>query len=435
MFFLGKNPDKKTLIWIIIAIGIIGLVLVIFIFWYYSIEKSLQLISPNGKEELRAGTTHQIAWKSRRIEKINIMLIKEDKQERKLIVENFPAEKQKYDWQIFAWEEPRQDYKIVILEYPQQEESKVDYSDDRFTIAGPTFASCDQLSMELEWPFIPSDFPNLKRVFITQKSWTGNLEGLKGADKKCQEEAEARGLKGTWKAFLGDDNVFAIERLNLEGVFVRAESVEVLPQIDIPPRLWRNFEEFLKEAPIDRKEKENFISAHQFLERPFQKFLERWDIEQKKKGCHPLLGKNFEKFFKKFSDPLVLNQKRFDEDFLRNFSNLWLGRLNKDSKKNCVSNFLDRPRVDDPRNYSFTTTCQNWEMDEKITPAYRVFLERPEEKIEFPICYIPDGRKINAVGLAGLSSGLIITEERIQFFTPSLGKPCNAYQKLLCIEQ
>lgn len=421
--------DKKNLIWIII--GVILVSLAIFAFWYYTTEKSLKIISPNGKEELRAGKTYQITWKSRKIGKIGIMLIKEDTKETKWIVQDFSAGKQKYDWPIFVWEEPRQDYKIVILEYPWQEGNKIDYSDDKFTISGPHFASCDQLSIESEWPFLPSDFPNLKRVFITQKSWSGNLEGLEGADKKCQEEAETLGLKGTFKAFLGDDSALVVDRLNLEGIFVEAKGVGVLPQEKIPANLWQSFGQFLKKTQLQEK-KETVDSAYKLLEKYFNDFFKKWDGQQDEKTCHWLLGKNFDEFFKKLSDSLSFNQKRLGEDFSRDLANIWLGRVNKESKRDCITIFGQYTTGQSPREWSFTTTCQNWKNSEAIIAGYP---PKTSEKIEFPICYTLKGKRIDAVGLAGLASGIIEKEGKTQFFTPFLGKSCNKTQKLLCIEQ
>jgi hypothetical protein len=419
--------DKKIFIWIIIGIIILGTG--IFAYSYFTTKKTLKLLSPNGKEELRAGKTYQITWKSKKIGKIGIMLIKEDTKETKWIVEDFPAGKQKYDWKIFVWEEPRQDYKIAILEYPWQAGNKIDYSDDKFTILGPHFASCDQLSIESEWPYLPGDFPNLRRVFITESSFNGNLEGLEGADKKCQEEAEKLGLKGTWKAFLGDDSTLAVDRLNLDGIFVQAPGIGILPQEKIPANFWGSFGQFLKTAPP--KEKEAMEKSYNYLEKPFSAFLKKWENVQDEKTCYRLLGKNFEEFFKKLSDPLNLNQKRLEGNFLNNLTKIWLGRINRESKRDCTTIFTMYPPLDPSRSYSFTTTCQNWTMGQETVPGYP---SKPGEEIKLPQCYTPEGKRINAVGLAGLSSGLIGEKEN-QSFSSSIGRSCDTAQKLLCVEQ
>jgi len=421
--------NKKIFIWVLVGIMLVGGG--IFSYFYFTTEKSLKLIWPKEKEELRAGKTYQIKWKSKKIGKIGIVLIKEDKKEVKWIVKDFPAGKQKYDWSIFLWEEPRQDYKISILEYPWYEGNKIDYSDKTFTILGPKFASCDQLSLEASWLYLPSDFPNLKKVFITENSFTGDLGGLEGADEKCQQEAKNLGLKGNWKAFLGDDKNLAVNRLNLDGIFVQAPGEGILAQERIPVNFWKRFKEFLKTIPVKKEEKEMIEKSYTFLDNYFLNFVKKWEIIQDEKTCHRFLGKNFEEFFKKFSNPLVLNQEKFDENFLKDLSNLWLGRINENSKEDCITIF-NPYLVDESLKYSFTTTCQNWKTK---TGAVAGYPPKADEKIEFPVCYTPEGKRINAIGLGGLSSGLITQEEKTSAFTPYFGKSCNTYQKLLCIEQ
>jgi hypothetical protein len=369
---------KKILSWIFILIVLIGIGS--WIFYRYTGQKSLKLVLPKGKEIWQAGKTYQITWKARNIQKVGITLIKDkEPKESEWIVKDFPAGKKKYDWQIFAWQEPRQDYKIAIIEYPWQEGNKISYS-EHFTILGPQFASCDSLSIEAEWPYLPSDFPDLKKVFITESSFTGNLEGLEGADQKCQSEAENKGWQGTWKAFLGDDTNLAVERLNLEGIFVEAEPAATVPE---------------------------------------------------EKTCHRLLGKNFDEFLKKLSNSLITNQGKLGKEFSKNLENIWLGRIDKESKRECIPIFAKAPSLDPSLNYSFTTTCQNWTTDKERVEGYP---PKPEEKIELPICYTPEGVRVNAAALAGLSLG-IIEKEKEQSFSPSLGKTCNLSQKLLCIQQ
>jgi len=281
---------------------------------------------------------------------------------------------------VFAWQEPRQDYKISIFEYPWQEGKFIDSSEAPFTILGPQFASCDSLSIQEEWPFLPGDFPGLKKVFVSQRGFSGNLEGLEGADLKCQAEADELGLKGNWKAFLGSDQTLAIDRLNLEGVFAEAAPAGSLPE---------------------------------------------------QKSCHRLLGGNFAGFFRKLSAPLLLNQDKFGEDLLRNLANVWLGRINKESKRECAIISSQYPSSDPSRNYSFTTTCQNWRTEQEFLAGYP---PKQGQGAEFPVCYTAKGVRIQAVGVAGLASGLTIKENR-ESFTPSLGKSCDVQRKLICIEQ
>lgn len=430
-----KLNYKKILIWILI----IGVTIGISSWFIYRLtaEKKIEVTSPNGGEVWQANKTYQITWKAKNIAKVGIVLIKDKiPKEKEWIVKDIPAGKGKHDWQIFVWQEPRQDYKIAVVEYPWEEGNKFDESDKTFTILGPTFASCDQFSIEAEWPYLPSDFPNLRKVFITNKNFDGDLGGLEGADQKCQEEAKERGLEGNWKALLGDDMSLAVERLNLEGIFVEAEGKEVLPIIEIPNYFWESFKEYLNKAKLKEK-KEDIEWAFNFLEKYFGEFLKSWEKQQEKKTCYRLLGRNFDEFFKKLSDPLVLNQEKLKEEFLINLSNIWLGRIDKESKKDCVTVFTEYPSHDPSLNYSFTTTCQNWTTNKEKIPGYP---PKEKEVLTLPVCYTPQGERVSAAALVGLSSGIIEikkerTEEGEKIFSPSLGKSCNLSQKLLCIEQ
>ena len=369
---------KKILPWAILAIVVLGLGA--WLVYRFTVTKSLQFVSPAGQEVWLANNTYKITWKARNMGSVGIILIKGARgQDVKWIAKDVPARRGSYDWQIFVWEEPREDYKIAVFEYPWQEGNLIDYSDDFFTILGPEFASCDALSVAAEWPFVPSDTLDLRKVFITEKRYSGDLERLEGADKRCQQEAQEKGFDGAWKAFLGDDTVFAVDRLNLGGVFIMAESAGLLPE---------------------------------------------------NKTCHRLLGNNFDEFLKKLSEPLLLNNEKFDETFLKNLPNVWLGRISKDSLRECTT-IEGIPVRDLAARYSFTTTCQNWTTGLLRVPGYPPALG---QDVEFPVCFTPEGIRTNAVGLAGLSSG-ILGEGAQQTLNPSLGKSCDIAQKLLCFQQ
>lgn len=58
------------------------------------------------------------------------------------------------------------------------------------------------------------------RVFVTATNYSGNLGGLSGADKKCQDSAYAGNLSsGIWKAWLSDSTTSAASRLTHTGPF------------------------------------------------------------------------------------------------------------------------------------------------------------------------------------------------------------------------
>jgi len=373
--------EKIYKIIIIVIISVIILALLGFwIYNHYFVEKALKLVFPIGGEVLEANKKYEIKWKARNIGKVGIMLARgDDPSNAKYIVEDFPAGKKKYEWQIFTWQASDQNYKISIFEYPWAEGNLIDYS-KTFTIAGPEFASCDSLSIDAEWPFIPSDYPNLRRVFITSKSYKGNLEGLEGADKICQEAAKENSFEGNWKAFLGDDQTLAVDRLKLEGVFIEA----------IP-------------APTITEGK----------------------------TCHRLLGKDFNEFFAKLSDSYIVNKDKMDEPFFKDLASIWLGRVNKDSKRDCIIIDLEYPSSNISLNYSFTTTCQNWTSERENVEGYPA---PSNEKTSFSSCYTPKGQRIDAIGVAGLSAAVAKTDQGDNF-SPYIGKSCGDSRKLLCIEQ
>ncbi|MGB9743546.1 MAG: GPI anchored serine-threonine rich family protein, partial [Minisyncoccales bacterium] len=363
---------KRIIFWVIFSLIFLGVV--IFLIFTLTKEKRLEIIQPTEGAELRAGETYEIKWQATpNITNIGILLIKgETNPETKWLAKDIPAREGKYEWPVFVWEKTGQDYKIAILEYPWQEGGKVAYS-GLFTIVGPEFASCDEFSIAAEWPFVPSDYPNLRKVFITPSSFNGNLDNLDGADAKCQAEAEKLNLGGKWVAFLGNDSVLAVDRISHEGIFVDAMPQGVLPL---------------------------------------------------NKTCFRLLGKNFDDFFKKLTNPLLLNEKAFDPEFLRKLQNVWLGRVTAESKKEClfISDILGSEN--NPKKYSFTVTCQNWTTDASQLPGYLPPEEQEEQKVSFPECYTSVGTKINAVGLAGLATDLI-GEKMNKVFIIDQAKSCQ----------
>jgi hypothetical protein len=412
---------KKYLPYIIILV--IFLVLVLFGISFlksYRAPKFLKLTFPRGGEEIEAGNVYQIRWESNKVENIGLVLINEEKNEKKVLVENFPASKKQYQWQVFLWQNPGQNYRLAIFEYPWEEGKLIFYS-SRFTILGPTLPSCDKISVESQWPFIPSDFPDLKRVFITPHEWNGDLGGLEGADQKCQEEAKNLGLEGNFKAFLGDDQNPAVERINLDGIFVEAKPFETLPLKRIPPTLWENFGNFLKTSIKNPRQKESFLEAYKKISPLFQSFVSQFEKGQSKKNCYRLIAKNSEEFLKIFNSPKSLLEPRFSPEFLNNFSKIWIGRITKESQIDCI--LLGREYFTKKEIFSFTTTCQNWKNGGRFVV---------KEEGEYPICYNEAGNKIEAIGIGGLSLDLDTTKN--QFF-PSAKYFCDETKHLLCIEQ
>ena len=380
-----KTSFKENLIWtlVICAFLVLGFGLLTkvneraFLAQIFS-SKKVAIELPRAGQELKTGEIYQIAWTSRSIEKVGIVLFKGE--EPKWIAENLLASDSKYEWGIFNWQEPSEDYYIAVFDYPWTKGNKIAYVGP-FTIVGPKIISCDNLSTEAEWPFLSSDYPDLIKVFITKGAWTGNLGGLEGADEKCQAEAEKKGFSGTWKAFLGDDRILAKARLELDGVFVEAEVSATLPE---------------------------------------------------GKTCHRLLGKDFNELLEKFSILWIINREKLSEGFLNNLSNLWLGKIIDTSKKDCLiidSQYASKVLSE---GYSFTTTCQNWTQGTDTISGYS---RGVSPSSSFPQCYTSSGARIYAVALGGLSSGLSGGGTSTNSFSPSQGKYCDTEQKLLCVEQ
>jgi len=395
----------------IIILGAIILILGLILIFVVFTKKELKIIYPKGGEKFEAGKTVTILWKSRKIGKVDIYLISEGKGERMMIAEGVSGKK--FDWKISFWQQPRDDYKIEILEHTENIEKYYDQS-KIFKIVGPTIAFCEELSIPEEWHFIPSDYPDLKRVFITRGLYSGNLGGLDGADQICQKEAEAMGLEGKFKALLGDENISAKERLNLEGIFVEIGGDQIPGESSPFLLYWKNFKKFLEKNAGDQKE--NYLKAYQFLDRAFNVYLEKIEEKKEKRYCYRLLGKTFDDFFKKITD----NSKDylkwfFGESFEKDLEKgVWIGRIYPETKKEC----LQIPYLGQELKFSFTTSCQNWSTDQ----------EKSGEILKE--CYDSQGRKWPVSLIGGIS--ILSTEKG---FSVDFGTPCNSSLALICVEQ
>ena len=383
---LEKLTAERGLLYTAIAAILIVTGIVFYLFVVYS-KESIQVLTPNGTEEWEIGQTYEITWKAKGVDKVGIVLFKGA--EPKWIVENINAGLGRYEWKIYPGQEYGPGFWIVVLEYPWRKGNEIDYSDGPFAITFPETASCDYLSVDQEWLYLPNDLPNLRRVFITEESYTGNLDGLEGANEICQTEADAQDFGGIWQAFLGGDSDedLAIERLKrtyngTDGVFIAAEP----------------------SATIIRGA-----------------------------TCHRLLAKDFEEFLAKLSGSVIINEEKFEQGFLQDMENLWLGRIDEKSKKNCIgiADALLNPYKPLTEKYSFTITCQNWTQGNKYAGGYPVSKGEPKPKV--PTCYTPAGQFTEAVALGGLASGTK-GKDKDAVFVLDEGKYCNDKQKLLCIE-
>lgn len=384
-----KFTLEKSLIYVVIAAVVVTFAFIFYLLIIY-FSKNIEITSPVGGEKWEIGKTYEIKWNARAgIDKVGIVLFKGN--EPKWIAKDVQASLGRYEWTIYPGQEYGDDYWMAVFQYPWKPGNKIAYSSGAFAIVFSELGSCEGVSSQSEWPLMPSDYPNVRRVFLTNQSYNGNLGGLAGADQKCQQEAEQMGFKGTWQAFLGGDgeNELAVKRLEqgprkTDGVFVEAVVSSTLTR---------------------------------------------------GATCHRLLGKNIDELIAKLSDPLMINEEKISTDFLNGLKNVWLGRIDGRSAENCttiasVVKEANRPLAE---KYSFTTTCQNWTKAASLADGYPVPFGG--SKPAFPRCYTKEGKATDAVGIAALAMGTTGGAKNVDALTPFQGKLCDAPQKLMCIEE
>ncbi len=380
MSLFRRITAEKGLFWVIIIALFLVIALVIYLFIIFGI-KNIEVISPNGEEEWEIGQKYEITWQSRGVDKVGIVLFNK-KGEAEWIAEGVNARSGKYEFEVYKGHEFGYGFWVSVFEYPWVEDGEVDYSDNAFAITYPELSGCDVLSVDSEWPFLPDDYPNVRKVFITKNLYNGNLGGLEGADQKCRQEAKDLGYDGNWSAFIGSDDKTATTKLaetekGVNGIFVEAEESAVL----------------IRGAT-----------------------------------CHRLLGKSFSEFLNKFKQPLIIAEDKINSDFLNKMSDVWLGRINNNSPKNCIVSNSSKNYL--PEKYSFTVTCQNWTRQEQFAQGYP---PSTGSLSSFPGCYTPSGVLTNAVSLGGLKSGLLGYGQS-GIFTLSDGSYCNRQNYLMCIQ-
>ncbi len=88
----------------------------------------------------------------------------------------------------------------------------------------------------------------VNRVFVTSTRYDGNLGGLAGADTKCQDIANAKGMGGTWKAWLSDSKTSASSRL------IHSNNPYVLLDGSIVANNWTDLTDGTLQTPINMDE-------------------------------------------------------------------------------------------------------------------------------------------------------------------------------------
>lgn len=384
---LEKSTIEKSLIYLIIFAVVVVFGFIFYLF-FSAFSKNITLTSPVGGEKWEIGQTYKIEWKANGISSVGIVLFKG--KEATWIKKNIPAVLGKYEWTIEPGQAYGDDYWISVFEYPYRKDSKIAYSDGAFVITYPELANCDNLMVDSGGTFLPGDYPNIRKMFLTEKAYSGNLGGFEGADKICAEEAKSLGLTTTYHAFLGgdSDDLVATERIKStprrdQGVFVEAK-----PEVSLIRGV----------------------------------------------GCHRLVGKNFGELITVFKKYFVLNKEKIDDAFLKGLKDVWLGRIDSQAKLNCVpiASVVNDAYTASQEKYSYTTTCQNWTTETKFATGYTT--PQDLKSGSFPNCYSASGQSTRAVVMGALSLGTTGTGLN-EMYTPYLGKYCKDPQKLLCIEE
>lgn len=378
----NKFTAEKSLFYILVSSIVMMIVIIVWLFVAFG-TKSLHVTSPNGEEVWEIGSTYEITWDSKKIDKVGIVLFNGTEPE--WIAKDINAGAGKYEWTIYPGHNYKDGFWIAVFEYPWRKKGEVDYSNGAFAITYPEFDNCDSLSIGKEWPHISSDLPGARKVFITNNSYRGDLGGLDGANNICQAEADTRRFSGDWIAFIGGETEedTAVNRLmnsgrGTSGIYIQADPSAVL----------------IRGAT-----------------------------------CHRLLGKTFNDFLVKFLSFEIVNAEKIEESFLKGMGNLWLGRVNDSSKKNCIP--ITAGSLSIKEKYSFTITCQNWTKGTEYVEGYP--LSPGTSMTGFPTCYTPSGTLINSVAMGALASGIIGAGDDA-ILTLYSSSYCSKKRKLLCIE-
>ncbi|MDP2909751.1 MAG: hypothetical protein Q8N69_01620, partial [bacterium] len=185
-----KLVMEKGLFIVMIAALLVVFGFIFYIFFGYA-SKKVAIVYPNEGDELELGKEYEIKWSARGVDKVGIALFDGEKPE--WIAQNIPANQGSHKWNINTDHAYGSDFWIAVFDYPWRKGSKIDYSNGPFKITYPDLVNCDRLSLEQEWPYLASNAPGLRKVFITPETFNGNLDGLEGADQKCQASAEKLG--------------------------------------------------------------------------------------------------------------------------------------------------------------------------------------------------------------------------------------------------
>ena len=352
---------------VLIVAGLVILILVIVLAaTFLTSTRNLTLVEGKEAVTLKAGDAYTIKWSAAKVDRVSIILYSNTGVTG--IARTIPASQGVYEWKSFVYQKPGNDFRIVIFEYPWKKGNLVSYSNKTIQILGAKYTSCEDLSVEAEFPFIASNYDNAKKLFITTGSYKGDLGGLEGADKKCMQEAGKLGFTGNYIAFLGDDSISAKERITKPSIFIKAEGSLSLVEGTT---------------------------------------------------CHRLFAENTERLVEKFTLSAESVKLKIDDEMIKNFGHIWLGRLTPNLKKDCLT--INNSQED----FSFDTTCQNWSQNKE-----KIYSGNVPDFAGLDRCYNDAGKSIPA-NIVGAWGSVISSDGS----TGLIGRSCNSSMHLLCVEQ
>ncbi len=139
--------------------------------------------------------------------------------------------------------------------------------------------SNEQVNNDAPDPQIQQDYRDLliasnasAYVFVTSQAFSGNLGGVEGADRICNELASDASLPGEYKVWLASSvynagtAAYDLEEHTPNGDFVQATNAYILPNGSLVATNWTSLVDGILEGPIDHNE--NGIQVIELSENP-----------------------------------------------------------------------------------------------------------------------------------------------------------------------
>lgn len=329
--------EHKTLLVALIVFAVLGLVLLL-----NFLVSSRRVSLVPGANSFNAGDQIAIQWVANNVSRVGIALFNGDQGQ--WIIQNYPAGGGKYVWQSSPYQEAGENYRIAVFEYPWKNGNPIAYSPSPITIVGQKYVSCDDYSVEFSWPHLSNAYSDIRRIFVTSSSYSGDMGGIEGADALCAKEAEKLGYPGEYIAFLGTDEMSAAERVRKDGVFVEATPAGTLAE---------------------------------------------------GKSCHRMAARNLQDLLDKTRADKDSAEIQLSGNLYKALGNVWYGRRTSAVETTCLS--LPRQGATDA--FAASYNCQDW------TVGKRQIYSNLSSEANLARCYNQDGVKVQANYYGAVASG------------------------------